>query len=340
MPIEVVNGCLAVSAIKREAAFLRKAQTEDKEFLNLQASIAVHGVITPVLVYLDSTTDEWQLFEGMQRVSAAELIDPNHLVPVSIRSQPSKPEILAIQIAANADRVPTRPAMYAAAIQSHLTENPGLTKKEVAEVFGRSPAWIDQILKILKLDKNIQALVDNGNITVDNALQLLRLPADARDAHLLAAQTSKTSEFAATVQAFNDAARKGAKTGSEEFQPAPRARAVTDIQGMINTPNKLALLASTATSLEAAVALGLMWAISLDPETVAAKKKALDDAKAERLKAANDGKAVTAMASKIAADKTAAAVLGSKTQTELDAIEAKAKEMLAKKQVRSPAAAS
>jgi ParB-like chromosome segregation protein Spo0J len=69
------------------------------------------------------------------------------------------------------------PIQLAHAVRS-LTEDYGLTLKQVAGRLKRSEAWLSNLLNLVMLPAPIQASVANGTTPVSAALELVKLPTD------------------------------------------------------------------------------------------------------------------------------------------------------------------
>jgi ParB/RepB/Spo0J family partition protein len=91
----------------------------------------------------------------------------------------SDAEAALVNLSENLQREDPRPVQLAHAIRS-LTEDYGLTLKQVAGRLKRSEAWCGNLVNLVVLPKPIQESVAAGRTPVSAALELARLPGDQR----------------------------------------------------------------------------------------------------------------------------------------------------------------
>ncbi len=92
-------------------------------------------------------------------------------------SRLSDAEAALINLSENLQREDPKPVQVAHAIRS-LTEDYGLTLKQVAGRLKRSESWCGNLLNLVMLPKPIQESVASGETPVSAALELAKLPAD------------------------------------------------------------------------------------------------------------------------------------------------------------------
>src|SRR4051795_1182759 len=107
-------------------------------------------------------------------------------------SRLSDAEAALINLSENIQREDPKPIQLAHAVRA-LTEDYGLTMKQVAGRLKRSEAWLSNLLNIVMLPTAIQESVANGRTPVSAALELTKLPTDKQ------------------VETFNDLASSGEK---------------------------------------------------------------------------------------------------------------------------------
>src|SRR3954464_5033283 len=92
-------------------------------------------------------------------------------------SRLSDAEAALVNLSENMQREDPKPIQLAHAVRS-LTEDYGLTLKQVASRLKRSEAWLSSLLNLVMLPKHIQESVANGKTPVSAALELTKLPTD------------------------------------------------------------------------------------------------------------------------------------------------------------------
>lgn len=329
---EVVDGKLAIEAIKTDHTTLRGVKRDGQEFIDLRENIRSVGLQQAITVYPDVENGCYQLLDGLQRFTAVadnaqEDGNADAVINVKVDEPPtSKTDLLTKQIAANASRVQTKPVEFARACLVILEENPAMTQTDLAAQLGQNVSWVGKTLKLPRLSEDAAALVDDGKITVSNALALLDLPKEMHDTYLTEAQTESASDFGAKIKAAKDTLKADAKAGGKaEFKPVAKARSKTDVLAAIEDSNILKTIVGGESDPQKCGLAALNWVLSLDQPTVAAKKQAWE---AEQAARENKRKAKDA-----AADdrKALAEDLKSATPAEIAELRAIAKEKLAAK---------
>lgn len=92
-------------------------------------------------------------------------------------SRLSDAEAALVNLSENIQREDPKPIQLAHAIRS-LTEDYGLTMKQVAGRLKRSETWCSNLLNLVMLPTPIQASVASGETPVSAALELVKLPGD------------------------------------------------------------------------------------------------------------------------------------------------------------------
>jgi ParB/RepB/Spo0J family partition protein len=118
---------------------------------------------------------------GFRRMRAALwLIESGTCIDFKLKyavSRLSDSEAALVNLSENMQREDPRPIQLAHAVRS-LTEDYGLTMKQVAGRLKRSETWISNLLNLVMLPTTIQASVANGQTPVAAALELVKLPSD------------------------------------------------------------------------------------------------------------------------------------------------------------------
>lgn len=288
-----------ISAIRENPVALRSVNVESEDYVGLRDSIKTSGILNPISVRfrkesVEGTTVEYfEIVDGLHRYTAAVEVGLE-LLPVNV-VELDKVELLEAQVMANIHRVETRAVEYTRQLQRIFALNPTMTISDMAARVAKSPSWVSQRLNLLKLEKSIQDLVDDGKISVANAVALSKLPPDEQYNYIDQAISQKTDEFAPTVQArakeLRDAVRQGKAAEPAEFIPTAKPRKFSELKAEHAASSIGPELCRQVgvKSAEDGFALAVAWMVCLDPLSVAAakasdneKRQAADDAKKRR----------------------------------------------------------
>lgn len=148
----------------------------------LADSIRAQGVVQPVVVRALKSGKGYELIAGERRWRAAQLAELKE-IPAVIRDVPDE-VTLAMALIENIQRENLNPIEEAAAVK-RLIDEFELTHAEAAVNVGRSRAGVSNLLRLLDLDPNVRALVDERKLDMGHARALLALEgADQRAAAL------------------------------------------------------------------------------------------------------------------------------------------------------------
>jgi len=137
-----------------------RQRVEQQALERLAASIAVHGVLQPVLV--TEVLDGYQLVAGERRVRAAQIAGLEH-VPAIVRQMAPR-EQLAVSIVENIQRADLN-AMEEAHAYHQLADEFKLTQEEIATQVGKARPTIANTLRLLDLEAVVQEALGDGHIT-------------------------------------------------------------------------------------------------------------------------------------------------------------------------------
>ena len=137
---------------------------------DLAASLRQKGVIQPLIVRPIPTTDQFEIVAGERRWRAAQIANL-HEVPVIVRDLDDT-EVLEVAIIENIQRSDLN-AMEEALGFRQLMERFGHTQEKLAEALSKSRSHIANLLRLLSLPEDVQALVREGKITAGHARALI-----------------------------------------------------------------------------------------------------------------------------------------------------------------------
>jgi ParB family transcriptional regulator, chromosome partitioning protein len=139
----------------------------------LAASLRQKGVIQPLIVRPIPATDHFEIVAGERRWRAAQIAQL-HEVPVVIRDLDDT-EVLEVAIIENIQRADLN-AMEEALGFRQLMDRFGHTQEKLAEALSKSRSHIANLMRLLTLPEDVQALVREGKITAGHARALITSP--------------------------------------------------------------------------------------------------------------------------------------------------------------------
>jgi ParB family chromosome partitioning protein len=145
-----------------------RQRVEQHALEQLAASIAVHGVLQPVLV--TEVLDGYQLVAGERRVRAAQMAGLDH-VPAVVRQMAERDQ-LAVALVENVQRADLN-AMEEAHAYRQLADDFALTQEEIATRVGKARSTIANTLRLLDLDLAVQDALAEGGISEGHARALV-----------------------------------------------------------------------------------------------------------------------------------------------------------------------
>jgi ParB family chromosome partitioning protein len=147
-----------------------RGEFDDDQLQALAASIAIHGVLQPVL--LTQVDGGFQLIAGERRLRASVMAG-KHTIPAVVRTADEQSQ-LSLALVENLQRADLNALDEARAFRQLMDEF-GLTQEQVAQRIGRSRAAIANTLRLLSVAQAIQDAVRAGRISEGHARALAGL---------------------------------------------------------------------------------------------------------------------------------------------------------------------
>ena len=211
---------LDISLIKNNP--LQPRQNYDKEKLEeLKASIKEKGVLQPILVR--GAGQSYEVIAGERRLRAARALGLKQ-VPVVIKNVTDR-EALVLALVENIQREELN-AIEEAEGFKRLIEEFKFTQEAVAEAVGKERSTITNLLRLLKLPKEIQEAVIQGKISSGHARALLSLE-NASLQKKVAEEIAAKGLSVRQVEAF---AKRTKEEGDPDKKAKPPAAKDRDIQ--------------------------------------------------------------------------------------------------------------
>ncbi len=204
---------------------------DDEALKSLADSIRAQGVVQPIVVR-PSGVDRYEIIAGERRWRAARLAGLKQ-IPVVVRVLDER-GAMAVALVENIQRADLNPLEEAEALHK-LIEECGLTHEACAEAVGKSRAAVSNLLRLMELNADVQALVRDGRLALGHAKVLLGAQGARQSslAEMVVEQQLSVRQTEALVQA-QPAAAKPAKPAAPALAELER-----DLSGRIGLGVKL-----------------------------------------------------------------------------------------------------
>lgn len=205
--------------------FQPRSHFNEEALAALADSIAAVGVIQPIIVR--ETSQGYEILAGERRWRAARKNGLAH-IPALVRSVDDRGALEAA-VVENIQREDLN-ALEEAAAYRQLTDDFGLTHKEVANNVGRSRSAVANTIRLLNLPAGVQRLIMDGRLTAGHGRALLSLKGDG-NRQKLAEEVVKngltvreTEKLAASgIDSVGEAETSGEEEGKAEEPPDTQA---------------------------------------------------------------------------------------------------------------------
>ena len=276
---------LSIHVLREPKIRLRDVDREAIDYLELRDSIRDHGILQPLLVR--PVGDVFEIIEGCHRFTAAKEVGLEE-VPCLVR-QCSDEEALVLQLQANAISPETKLAEYAQQLKRLMLRNPDMTIRELSCLIRKSPAWVGKCLALVNILKELQVIVDRGEISIENAYLLAKIPRSMQKQYVDRAKVMPPKDFrvivAACVKQFTEAVKQGKMDAfySDKFEAVAYLRSLKEIEEE-RRKHAIGALICTGEGCRAVLDgfyAGLRWVCHLDRASVKEQEDAIR-AKRER----------------------------------------------------------
>jgi len=269
---------ISLGEIQVSEVALRGCDEKNLEFMELKDSIGKVGVLESILVQRNPEGG-YLLVNGLQRYTASKLLGLTE-IPAIIEEMTDSVDIQVKQIITNSVGVATKPVEYTKQLVSILNAKPRMSLNEMCELIHKSPNWLNDRLKLLRLPSNIQEQVNEGEICLSNAFALSTLPENEVENFVGAAMTETAAEFTPKIAERNNEIKKekaGIKVEAK-FIPKPKARKANIIDEMRQNAEALSHLFD---GLDAKTAFvnALNWVMQMDEESIAIAEREFQEKK-------------------------------------------------------------
>jgi len=211
--------------------FQPRAHMDPAGLAQLAASIRESGLVQPILVR--TVGDRYQIIAGERRWRAARQAGLLS-VPVAVRDVPDE-RLLELALVENIQRQELTPLEEAHAFQ-RLQEEFHLTQEEVARKVGRERSTVANIIRLLRLPREVRELLADGRLDAGHGRALLALDR-ADDQIALARETMRKGLSVREVERRVAAQRgKSASTGKATRKDANTRAAEQRLRAALGAP--------------------------------------------------------------------------------------------------------
>ena len=179
-----------------------RTRMDEGALYELAESIKSQGIMQPILVRKlgsGANAGKYEIIAGERRFRAAKLAGLDS-VPVLVRDVPDE-SAAAMALIENIQREDLNPLEEAHGLQ-RLVKEFGLTHEQAAQAVGRSRSAASNLLRLLNLTDQVQAMLMAGDLEMGHARALLALEraAQVTTAHQIAARKLSVREAEALVK--------------------------------------------------------------------------------------------------------------------------------------------
>lgn len=316
---------IPVANIEENPVALREVDKESEKYLGIRDSIKKDGLLNAISVVAafqaDGKTPKldnagglmYRVCDGAHRLSACRE-NGFETIPAQVLTKTDQ-EIMVAQLVANAHKVDTKPFQYSRHLAHILSNDPTMTIQILANTLSKSRAWLDDRLGLGNLNDEVGKLVDDGKITVTNAVDLAKLrPVDEQLKFVADAIADSPAVFGPKVKARIKEIRDAKAAGRDpseagKFAPNAHSRKMSELKAELDS-NAASLVAAMKaagiTDVGQAAVFTLKWSQHLDEQSVAEQKARWDarqaQDEADKVKRAADRAAKKALEAKILAE--------------------------------------
>ncbi len=193
--------------------FQPRREFDEEELADLQRSIAVNGLLQPLVVRtVPDERDRYQLVAGERRFRAISRLGWED-VPVVVREVDDE-TLLVLALVENIQRAELGPLEEAEGFQS-LVQDFGLTQAQVADAVGKSRSAVANSLRLLRLPPSVRRLLEEGRLSMGHARALLSLEHPGR----ISEMARRAAGEGWTVRKVEDRVRAKAAAPGGHSQP-------------------------------------------------------------------------------------------------------------------------
>ena len=232
---EPVRGLVQLPIAKIEINPLQpRSHFESERLEDLAQSIRANGIIQPLVVRM--VKDHYQLVAGERRLRAATLAGLTE-VPIVIQ-EISDDRLLEISLIENIQREDLNSIEIALAFEK-LVHELNLSHDEIARRTGKDRSTITNLIRLLRLPAEVQAMVAEGKLSMGHARAILGLPEPDQQIEIARKASGRGMSVRAVEQMVQQLTRPAKE--AEEAPPAdPNVKAaIQEMERVLGTRVKI-----------------------------------------------------------------------------------------------------
>lgn len=283
---------LSVSDIRiDEATQIRKVDKEGEGYQALRDDMRKNGLRQPIEVR-EARDGGFIVVAGHHRLEAAIELGWD-TIPSSIQQFNTGEDVIIRQMLENANRVEQKPAEFGRGVLAILNNHPTYTIQDIASMCSRGTQYIEQRVGLArKLTPEVLEQVNERNISLSSAIQLSKLPEEDQLNFVELAATHTAEDFGTEVAVHlsNIKKRNAVIESDVDFVPTPKLRKRGEVndemlsaQANFNRQRvDFSEINQETAEFAAGYLEGVRYALSLDSDTVQAKRAEHEAALAEK----------------------------------------------------------
>jgi ParB/RepB/Spo0J family partition protein len=258
---------------------LRPVDKRTVQYQELHDSIQTHGLWQPLLVR--PATTGFEVIDGFYRFNCCKDLRFK-VIPCLIRDLTDK-EVLIVQIQCNAIRLETDPIDFARQMWRIIKEEKSMTVNEMAYTLKKEPAWVRRMLGITRLCKEASIVVKRGDVGIEVAYFLAKLPPKIQRELLPQAIVYTAVDFLPIIKGRVRKFKDAIKTGRMEdyyrslIEPVPHLRKMRELIAELRKPKAAGIIlirTEAATPIDGWNAC-MEWVLHMDLESIKEQKDRL-----------------------------------------------------------------
>lgn len=222
---------------------------------------------------------KFEIIDGMWRYTVCWLLALD-TIPCIIKHGITDDDVLAMQVQTNSIRGRTKPVEFSSRLKTIFDRQPGMSMTELATRVRQGVRWVKDRLGLLRLEADIQLMIDRNEISLGNAYMLAKVPDEFRRDLLNDARTMTCRSFRLLAAKIikNKGEERNRKNQiaryKDEFAPVAHLRRMEIIKGEAENPRIMPLLlaAHKITDPLDACVMCFRWLLHLDPESLELQK--------------------------------------------------------------------
>lgn len=258
---------------------LRYISAESAEYLGLRDSIRTNGLINSICVRPGKEDGKYEVVDGLTRYRCCRDLGLSS-IPCIIKYDVSDYDVMVLQVAANALRPETKPVEYAKQMKKIMANKANMTFSEMACLINMPVDWVKSRLGLTNLTTEVGIMVDRGEIPIQSAYMLAKIPSRFQAEHIDQARTLSSVDFkviaAGVIKRYTEAVKQGKMAAffTAPFVATPHLRPLKEVEAELAHPSVGALIVTTdncKTPLDGFYS-ALWWVAQIDRQSVAVRE--------------------------------------------------------------------